>query len=83
MVWGAEMTQQELDALPDVGGGFGMTTEIRDGQTVSVPRWQGFSGVMGMPPQGQPMAVIGADGTRWRIGVVNGVLSKRRSMSQL
>ncbi len=67
------MTQQELDALPEVGG-ISQREEIIDGRKVVIPVIEGGAMFQGLDDG----VVVGNDGQRWMIGQVSGVRSKRR-----
>ena len=69
------MTQAELDALPE-DGTFAYTTEVRDGQTVRVPRFQSV-GALYQPPD-EPCLVTDTEGQRWILGYAQGQRWKRR-----
>lgn len=60
------ITQQELDALPDVSAGFDIERRVVDGVTMNVPvmRAPGASLLTG-PDDG---FVIDIDGARWLVG---------------
>lgn len=63
------MTQEELDALPELESGFGVR-EIRPGVVAPV-----------QPPQFvlfDPTYVLDVNGEEWAVGTLNGVRHKRR-----
>lgn len=69
------MTQEELDALPDVTERFGYREEIIDGQKVRIPFLENPSCVLQVKDD-DPMWVEDARG-RWMIGYRDGEKVKR------
>jgi hypothetical protein len=71
------MTQDELDALPDVTEPFGQVQKVIDGRRVTIPTIGRETGAVFMG--GETHMVIDVDGRKWYILDVNGVRSKRRA----
>lgn len=72
------MTHAELMALPDVSPQLIQTVEVRDGGNVVTVKMTGGR-VLFMDEQSG--TVTDADGTRWLIGMDNGVRVRSRMMS--
>lgn len=73
------MTQEELDALPDVTPGLVYEERVIDGMKVRVPRQQGGVGALFIGPEDG--LVRDSAGRRWMVGQHNGVRVKRLSNS--
>jgi hypothetical protein len=72
------MTQDELDALPDVTPSIGQQERIIDGQRVVVPVMRGDAGALFQPEDGAPLsAECGRTGVRYMIGWSGGARVKR------
>lgn len=70
------MTQDELDALPDVTPGFGHHERWIDGRRVVVPVQGKAVAMFTGPDDGTVMDI---EGTVWMTGVIDGVRCKRRT----
>ena len=70
------MTQDELDALPDVTPGFGQVEREIDGRRVTVPAQRDAVAMFTGPDDG---IVMDVEGTVWMTGIVDGVRCKRRT----
>lgn len=72
------MTQDELDALPDVTPAVGQRERITDGRGVIVPVLRGDTGALFQPEDDAPLtAECGRTGVRYMIGWSGGVRVKR------
>ena len=70
------MTQDELDALPDVTPNFGHVEREIDGLRVTVPVHRGGVAMFTGPDDGTVMDVAGSV---WITGIVDGVRCKQRT----
>lgn len=73
------MTQDELNALPDISQHYGEREEIRNGQRVVIPVLMGSPEMLWQPKDDASFVVRDRDGIEWFVGQrKDGTSAKRR-----